>query len=395
MNPKILAPLVILALTGLGVLILIATAPRIEHVEPERAIPTVRVIDATPRAVRHRVRSQGTVAPRTESDLVSEVEGRIVWTAAGFAPGGFFRENDPLVRLERRDYELAIDRRRAAVRRAVSEREFAAAELARQEGLSAGGVASPSQLADARRAANVAEANVLDARAALEQAQRDLERTEIRAPYDGRIREERADVGQFVSRGAVLARVYATDFAEIRLPIADHQLAFLDVPAASAGTPIEIAGATVRLSATFAGVRTEWQGEVVRTEGEIDPKSRLVHVVARVEDPYGVREDVPSVPLAVGLFVQAEIEGPIVENAIVVPRYAMRDDSRILVVDDRNELHTREVEVLRIDRDEVLVQGPLSEGERICVSPLQVVVEGMTVRPVDDPSVLAGGSASL
>lgn len=387
MNPKLLAPIVILALTVLGVVVMVATAPSVEHVEAERAIPTVRVIEATPRTLRHTVRSQGTVTPRTEADLIPEVDGRVVWIAPSFAAGGYFAEGDSLIRLESRDYELARDRARAAVTRARSEREFAAAELKRQEGLSSGGVASVSQLADKRRAASVAEANLLDARAALEQAERDLARTEIHAPFDGRIRDEQVDVGQFVNRGTRIARVYATDYAEIRLPIPDDQLAFLNVSLPRAGEPVQIDDADVVLRATFAGRRAQWQGRLVRTEGEIDQRSRMVHVVARVEDPYrtnSASDDVP-VPLAVGLFVQAEIQGPVVEGAIKLPRYAMRNDSKILIVDGQDRLHTRDVSVLRIDRDEVLIKGPLPPGERICISPVQVVVEGMRVRTILEP----------
>ncbi len=233
-------------------------------------------------------------------------------------------------------------------------------------------------------AATVAEANWLDARAALEQANRDLDRTEIKAPFAGRIRDESVDVGQYVSQATSLATIYATDYAEIRLPIPDEQLAFLDVGTTAPGAPPELSQASVRLYAQFAGQRTEWTGQLVRTEGEIDQRSRMVNVVARVEDPYRSRATVPGVPLAVGLFVTAAIEGPEVPNAIVVPRYAMRNDNRILVVDADDRLHSRAVEILRIDRDRVLIQGPLREGERICVSPVQVVVEGMRVRPVHD-----------
>lgn len=384
MNPRLLAPILILLLSGVGVALMVWTTPRIEHVEVERAIPTVRVIDASPRTLRYTVRSQGTVTPRTEADLVAEVAGRVVWIAPSFAPGGFFSAGDPLIRLEARDYELARNRQRAAIQRATSEREFAAAELKRQEGLSSGGVASVAQLANARRAATVAEANLADARAALEQAERDLDRTRILAPFDGRLREEQADIGQFVNRGMVLARIYATDYAEIRLPIPDDQLAFLTAATSRPDAPDALEPADVRLSATFAGQRAEWQGQLVRTEGEIDQRSRMVHVVARVEDPYNTTSGVPRVPLAVGLFVNAEIEGPAVDDAIVVPRYAMRNDSRILIVDEQDRLHSRDVEILRIDRDEVIIKGPLPPGERICVSSLQVVVEGMQVRTVED-----------
>ncbi|MFK7898786.1 MAG: efflux RND transporter periplasmic adaptor subunit [Myxococcota bacterium] len=413
MNPKILAPLVIIALALLIFVVLIKTPPRIERVENDRAIPTVRVIDAQAQTLRHTVRTQGTVIPRTQADLVSEIAGRVIWVSPALAPGGFFEAGDPLLRIEKRDFELAQNRSRAALRRAAGERDFRQAELKRQEALSAKGVASPSQLADARRAAEVAEADWQDARAALEQATRDLDRTELRAPFQGRVREKNVDVGQFTNRGSVVGRLYATDYAEIRLPLADDQLAFLDLGPVLPGSlrDGEQADAPrVRLSATFAGRPAEWTGHIVRTEGEIDPRSRMINVVARVEDPYGAARatpkstaegesaatvktvettpnaapGIPFVPLAVGLFVKAEIEGPSVENVVLVPRYAMRNNGELLVVDSEDTLHTRSVDVLRIDRDEVLVQGPLAPGERVCISPLQIVVEGMAVRPIQD-----------
>ncbi|MBW2499614.1 MAG: efflux RND transporter periplasmic adaptor subunit [Deltaproteobacteria bacterium] len=388
MSQKLWAPLMIMVLSVLGAVLLVATAPSVEYKEPERAIPTVRTISAEPATIRHRVRTQGTVMPRTEADLVPEVSGRVVWIAPSLAPGGFFEKGEPLLRLERRDFELAVKRQRAAVQRAASEFEFAESELTRRQGLSDAGVASPSQLSEARRAAAVAEANLIDARAAREQAERDLERTEIRAPFDGRVRDEHVDVGQFVGRGNAVARIYATDYAEIRLPIPDHQLAFLDLPdPRRRDAVVEGEGPEVILSSIFAGRRHEWRGRLVRTEGEIDARSRMVNVVARVEEPYRSQEGDDRPPLAVGLFVEAEILGPEASDVIVVPRYAMRGDSTILVVNGENRLRTRRVQVLRIDRDDVLVQGPIGDDERICVSPVQIVVEGMVVRTVEDPAI--------
>ena len=382
---KFFAPLAVLALSLIGAFVIVATAPSVEYKEPERLIPTVRTIPASAGALRHRVRTQGTVAPRSEADLVPEISGRVVWISPSLAPGGFFEAGEPLLRLEKRDFQLTLRRQRAAVKRAASELEFASSELARRQGLSDAGVASPSQLSEARRAASVAEANLIDARAAYEQAQRDLERTEIVAPFDGRVREERADVGQFVARGNAIGRIYATDYAEIRLPIPDNQLAFLDLPDPRRRGEVEApVGPKVVLSAAFAGGRFEWIGEIVRSEGEIDAKSRMVNVVARVDDPYRADEGSNRPPLAVSLFVEAEIYGPEAENVVVVPRYAMRGPRAVLVVNAQEELRTREVEVLRLDRDDVLIQGPLGEGERICISPLQVVVEGMRVRTIED-----------
>ncbi len=390
-SKKLWVPVLIAALSLFGAFVIVATAPSVEYKEPERAIPTVRTIEAETETLRYQVRTQGTVAPRTESDLVPEVSGRVVWISPSLVAGGFFKKGDPLLRMERRDFELAVQRQRAAVERAASELDFAAAELRRRQSLSDAGVASPSQLGDARRTAAVAEANLADARAALEQAERDLERSEIVAPFDGRVREEQVDVGQFVARGGAIARIYATDYVEIRLPIPDHQLAFLDLPDPRRADAGAADGPAVTLTATFAGRRHEWQGRVVRTEGEIDLRSRMVNVVARVEDPY--RPDETRPPLAVGLFVEAAIEGPEARDVVVVPRYAMRGDSKILVVDAQGHLSTKPVHVLRIDRDRVLVQGPLGEGERICVSPIQVVVEGMAVHAVEEPVALVSESA--
>lgn len=382
---KVVLPLAILGLSIFGAFVIVATAPSVERKEPERAIPTVRTIAGETATLRHRVRTQGTVAPRTEADLVAEVPGRVVWLSPNFAPGGFFAEGDPLIRIETRDFELAVERQRAALKRAESEFEFAASELERREGLSDAGVASASQLGDARRAASVAEAAVIDARAALEQARRDLGRSTIRAPFDGRVRGEHVDVGQFVTRGNVIGKLYATDYAEIRLPIPDHEIAFLDLPDPRVPVPgTERQGPEVVLRAVFAGRPFEWTGRIVRTEAEIDAKSRMMNVVARVDDPYRASDAENRPPLAVGLFVEAEIIGPEAKDVIVVPRYALREGRKLLVVDRENRLRTREVRVLRIDRDDVLIQGPLGPGERICVSPIQVVVEGGPVHAVDE-----------
>jgi RND family efflux transporter MFP subunit len=388
---KWLAPMAVLLVALVGAVLLVATAPSVENVPPERALTTVRVVPAQPEDVRLWVRTQGTVAPRTESSLIPEVSGRVVWVAPSLASGGFFAEGDALLRVEAGDYEMAVSRARANVARAAGEAEHARSELERRETLSERQVASDSQLSEARRASRVGSATLSEARVALEQAERDLARTEVRAPFAGRVREERVDVGQFVSRGASVATLYATDVAEIRLPIADRQLAFLDFPGWRSGSVDE--GPEVTLRARFAGREHEWSGRVVRTEGEIDAKSRMVHVVARVDDPYGGPEADDRPAFAVGLFVHAEIAGPLAENVIVLPREAMRNEDRILVVDADDRLRYRGVEVLRIDRDDVLIRADIAASERIVLSPLQVAVEGMKVRPLEGPGARAASEA--
>jgi multidrug efflux pump subunit AcrA (membrane-fusion protein) len=337
MKKTVIIPALVLVLCCIGAFVLVATAPSIESKVPDRAVTAVRVRDPQPQSVPMWVRSQGTVEPRTESALVPEVSGRVVWVSPALVSGGFFDEGEPLLRVETRSYEMAVSRARAAVARARGEVDFAADELARQKGMSARNVASPAQLSAARRNDEVAKADLTDAAIGLEQASWDLERTTVVAPYRGRVRVESVDVGQVILR------------------------------------------------AQFAGKENTWRGLVVRTEGEIDPKSRMVHVVARVEDPYAIADQSQDrAPLAVGLFVHAEIRGPAAEDVIVVPRYAMRDANHILVIDRDDLLRIRKVEILRIDGEEVLIRGSLEPGERLCVSPVQVVVDGMKVTTIQD-----------
>jgi len=385
---------VVLPLTVLGVclaasVLLVVTSPAVVSIAPERVLPSVRVLEIAPTEVRLSVASQGTVAPRSEAELVPEVSGPVVWVSPALVSGGFFEAGDLLLRIDAGDYEAAVARADAAVARALGEAEHAGASLERRESLSKRDVASASQLSDARRAARVAAANLAEARVALEQAERDLARTGIRAPFAGRVREERVDVGQFASRGQALGTLYATDLAEIRLPIADAELAHLALPGLSA--PADAEGPAVVLRASFAGREHHWRGRVVRTEGEIDARSRMVHAIAQVEDPYAADDSRP--PLSVGLFVRAEIEGRLARDVLVAPRGALREDDRLLVVDADDRLRLRASRVLRVGRDEVLVRARLEPGDRVCASNPPVAVDGMAVSAVTDAPPPAGIAA--
>ncbi len=383
---KLVLPGAVLAGACVFALLLLITAPKVESLSPERQLLTVRVMQAKPASMRLIVRSQGTVAPRTESAVVPEVSGRVLWTSPALVSGGFFEEGELLLRIDPLDYEIRVTKTRAALARAEGELDHARQTRERLDGLAAREIASPSQLDDVRRNLRVAKASLDEAKANLTQARRDLARTEIRAPYSGRVRDERVDVGQFVSVGASIATIYATDYVDIRLPIPDSQLAYLDLPLFRSSDALA-EGPEVVLHARFAGAEHSWTGRIVRTEGEIDSKSRMVHVVARVEDPYratgdSVTGDAVSAPLAVGLFVRAEIEGSEVRNVVVVPREALRDGNSILLLDDEDRLRRQPVEVLRVERDRVLVRD-VPAGARICVSPLQVFVDGMRVRALE------------
>jgi len=379
-----LAALAVLVVGGLTAFLFVELRPEAERRERETPPPIVRTVVVQPQAVDLDVRSQGTVRPRTQSQLVAQVAGRIVATAESFADGGFFDAGQMLVRIDPSDYRLAIEGGQAALAQARTrlEREQAEAEVARQEWEELG-TGEPSslvlrrpQLAEARAAVEAAEAQV-------ERARLDLARTTVEAPFAGRVREKRVDVGQYVSPGTPLATVYATDAAEVRLPVEKRQLAFLDV-----GLGYEAAqgiGPPVELSGELGGRTRTWRGRIVRTAGEIDPQTRMLDLFARVDDPFNRNGSPQASPLPVGLFVEARIAGRTLEGAFVVPRAALRPAARgrgdeVLAVDGEGRVRFRTVEVVRTVGDDAVVAAGLDAGDRVIVSRLEEAVDGMRVR---------------
>ncbi len=388
MMRKIFIPGLIVIASVFGALTLMATSPKLEPSIPEPIPATVRVMAVQPESVQLTVHSQGTVAPNTESELIPEVSGRIEWISPSLVNGGNFEKGEELLRLEDRDYRSTQERARAALSRAEAEYQHAQFEYQRLQSLEARQLTSRSMLENSLRAYRVAEAALQEARAGYAQASRDLERTRITAPFTGLVRKESVDIGQFVSRGNPIATIYASADAEVRLPIADRQLAFLKLPVGIRGELPEAMQPKVTLSADYAGQHLEWYGRIVRTEAQIDTMSRMVHVVARIAN------EGQAAPLSVGLFVNAEIQGLTAEDVVVLPRVALRDGNNVLVVDQDNHLRFREVEPLRLYQDEVLIKNGLGPGERVCISPLQTAVDGMPVNPIpaaaDDQPIVTG-----
>jgi len=387
---KVLLPLVVVVGAGLAAYGMFLSRPPVETQAPVIVPPSVRVQRVTFDSVTLTVASQGTVQPRTSSQLVPEISGPVIEVAPSFAVGGFFEAGDVLLRIDPFDYQQAVITGRSQLAQAELRfaQEEAEAEVARREWQDLGrGDASAltlrqPQIEDAR-------ASVAAAEAALDRAARDLERADVKAPYAGRVQSKDVDVGQFVNKGNTVARIYAVDSAEIRLPLPDEELAYVDVPLSYRGATRR-SSPRVTISSNFAGREHTWEGRIVRTEGEIDPVSRMVHVVAEVRDPYAPGSDPRRPPLSSGMFVEAEITGATVNDVVVLPWAALRGRSQVLVVDDANRLHFRDVEILRSTSEEVIIRAGLTEGEKVCISPLDTVTDGMVVRVVDDDLQLAG-----
>ena len=364
---------------------IIATGPQLDPQPPAVNAPMVRTSPAVHETVQLTAITHGTVLPRTESELVPEVSGRVIGISPAMVSGGFFRQGDLLLEIDPLDYEVGLEQAKAALASSRSELTNATKAHERQLDLAERQSTSQSQKDDALNRLHFAQASLREARARLSRARRDLERTRITAPYDGRVRSERVDIGQFVNRGAPVASLYATDVAEVRLPLHDEELAYLDLPLA--GTPFEDRQARAILRAQFAGEQHTWEGQIVRTEGELDPQTRMINVIAQVDAPYQQTGNRP--PLAVGLFVEAEIVGHQVDNIFVLPRSALQQNEQIYVVGDDNRLQFRDITILRSVAEEIYISDGIRPGELICLSPVNNAIPGMLVQPVTETDRVA------
>ena len=372
--------------------VLMATAPQPEQAEVEARPSAVFVAQAERQPVQLEVRTQGEVRPFTEIDLTAQVSGRIAFVNPDFVEGGFFEAGETIVQLEDEDYRLAVTRAEALVaqRRQQLIREQAEADLAREEWESLGdGEASPLTLREPQLAE--AQAQLAAAQASLEEARLNLRRTRISAPFDGRVREKSADLGQFVGAGARLGRVFATNLVQVRLPLTNEELGLLGMPLAfRAGE--DAPGPEVVLSADVAGGRHQWRGEVVRTDSAIDPQTRTLFAMVEVPDPYGAAAEAAGAPLAVGLFVDATIQGRRLEDAFALPRSALRGSDQVFVAMPDETLSIRTVDVVSSSPDRVVVTSGVEAGELVVTSPLRAPADGMAITPLGpDGEPLYGG----
>jgi RND family efflux transporter MFP subunit len=359
-----------------------------EIVQPDPPSMLVDVMEANSEQVQITIRAQGSVGPRTQTVLVSEVSGLIIKVSPAFVAGGFFKKGDILVQIDDRNYRADVKRAEASVASAQTlvTRETGLADYAESDWQKAKPNFSSSKAASdlALRKPQLAEAfaNLEFAKADLAKRQGDLDRTMIRAPYDGLVREKRADIGQYVAAGTELAVSFATDIAEIRLPLPDKELPYLDLDPLDHASAEKVAssGPQVSLFAEIGGIQNTWTGHIVRTEGVFDEKSRVLYLVAQIEDPYNQLSNRWSAPLRIGTFVQAEIKGRRVDNIIKLPRKVLQGDDRIWTVAEDNLLKLSKVDLLRSDETHIYVRSGINNGDLICLSALNNPLPGTKVR---------------
>lgn len=374
---KVILPIGIILLGILGKMALTSMKKPPEKKEDAVKALLVDVQSVVKQNLNHQVQSQGTVKPKHNSLLVSEVNGRIIELSEVFIAGGFFARDEVLIRIDPADYETAVKSSEAnlAKAQAALQEEKARAKVAETEWKSfTSGNAPELYLRKPQLARELA--NVRSAEADLERAQRDLQRTVIRAPFAGMVKEKSAEFGQFVSRGANLGSLYGTEIAEVRLPLTDNDLAYIQLPYGNNNNT----GVKVTLTARVAGVEQQWPATIVRSEGVVDEKSRVIYAVAQLSDPYGLNSD--KKPLSYGRFVQATIQGNYAQDVVVLPRHTLNADNQVLVITD-NKVQMRRVDILRMDEDFVYVSGGLNEGDVYATSVIPNPMNGLAVRTSD------------
>ncbi|MDB4034620.1 efflux RND transporter periplasmic adaptor subunit [Pseudomonadales bacterium] len=366
---------------------IIMSRPMPEQLTVSETTSAIRAMTVVKESLRLKIRSEGTVTPKTQTNVIPEIKGRVTWISPNLVVGGYFQAGDLLVTIDAADYEARTGLAQAQLLRAEAELEHKRFELQRLQTLIKDNLVSQSNLENAARAHKIAKANVIESKINLAQAERDLSRTKITAPFEGMVRSESIDIGQFVQQGAPIASIYASDAVEVRLPIVNAQLAYLDPANLQRGELDPATAPMIRLTARYAGTSFVWRGQLARTEGEIDAQSRMITAVARVRQD-NQSPDVP--PLQVGAFVAAEIEGQYLNDIVRLPRAALRPNSQVLIIDGDNRLRFRAVNVLRLENDFVLIDSGLESGEVVNLSPIQTVVDGMRVSLTFEPTADRG-----
>ena len=348
-------------------------------VEPPTLLVTVET--ANLEDVTFEVESQGSVVPRTQTTLMSEVSGQIVEVSPSFVSGGFFKKGDVLIRIDSRKYETALKRARANVAKAetsvATEKALSGYALDDWKKLQRlqGSKGRASDLALRKPQLQEAMAELTSMEASQEEALEDMNRTVIRAPYDGMVREKIADVGQFVNVGAQLALTFAVDYAEVRLPISQSDLRYLDLERIDD----QKQALPVRLTAVVNGDESTWSANVVRSEGVFDPNSRVMYVVAQISDPYDIMATGKD-KLRIGSFVRARIEGVAGGELFRIPRHALYRGTTIWIVDDESRIQPRELSIVRTDDVFAYANGGIDDGDLFCITPIDQPLPGTLVR---------------
>lgn len=378
-------PLAIIGLLGLIALLIRMNPPEAQQrspfTGPQMVVDTLTVMRGD---YQVRLRSYGTVQPRTRSTLIAQVGGQIVSVNPNVRDGGFFEKGDILASIDPRDYQADVRISEAAMmdaRQALAEAEARTVQ-AREDWQRLGNSGDAPELVLRLPQLEAAKARVISAESALQKAKLDLERTDIVAPFAGRILRKLADVGQVVSTNTPVAEIYATDSIEIRLPLRNRDLGFIELPERYRYTDVErgTSSKVTILSDLFDG--DSWDAQLVRTEGAIDESARQLHVIAQINDPFA-HSDENRAPLKIGQYVTAQLTGKELTDVLVIPNTAIYQGTYVYVVVD-DLLQRRDIGIAWQNDDEAIVASGLEHGDALVTTPLGQVTSGIRVSVTGD-----------
>jgi RND family efflux transporter MFP subunit len=372
-------------IAGAVVFIMLKKPP--ERKEQDLQAPLVEVVQLHSKNIPMVVQGYGTVKPKVEVDIIPEVAGKVVYIHPELIVGGFIPADQAILRIDPRDYELAVRQAEAAVADAkvLLETEQAEAEVARIEWKQLHPDTEPtSPLVLRQPQIRKAKALLDSSEAQLATAQLRLERTNLSLPFDVLITTESVDLGQYVVMGQALAKGYGTGSVEIEVPLMDSELAWFDIfenSIFSNGSSNSAKGTPAEVKATFAGTEHTWKGVVVRTAGQVDKTSRMISVVVEVADPFDAKNGRP--PLLPGIFAEVLIQGNTLRNAIAVPRDAIRQGNQMWIVNG-NRLGVRALDIVRADKNFAYVVSKDFDNAKVVISSLDAAIDGMKVRTKAD-----------
>lgn len=369
--------------------------------EKEDVIKAIPVLTAVPvqEDVTLSVNVQGEAQARTQINIVPQVSGLITYMSPKFIEGGRFKKGDLLIRIDPAEFELRIVQARANVAQAetVISRETSESQMARRDWEELGREGQPSALTLRQPQMAEARAQLESAKARLAEAELQLSRTEIYAPFNGRVITRRVDQGEFVTTGTRLGEVYATNVVDVRLPMTNEDLRraglTLDYNASESAASHGSRGVPVTLTADIAGIFSEWQGRIIRTDSRFDSQTRVLFAYAEVKDPFGSGAS-NGTPLAPGVYVNAQITGQTLSNIIKVPRTALRGKDKVYVATADNKLSIKTVTVLSSDRESAILDGGITRDMRVITSPIRGAAEGMKIETVSSSASAASDTPS-
>lgn len=374
---KVGIPIIIIV----AAVIVLATMVMLKPVpEKKEVISKKFLVDAVPiftEDVEFLVYAQGSVEPKHQTMLSTQVSGRIVSISDKFDEGGFFNKGDILVELETDDYQTDLLLAEAEVARAQAslDEEIARSKVAESEWSSINS-GTPPELGLRKPQLAREKANLKAAMANIERAKRNLSRTKITAPYDGLVKSRMIDIGQFAPMGTQIGEVFSTGAAQVRLPLTDNDVAFIG--------DLQSEQPMVSLSADIAGKRHFWQGKLIRDEAVLDSARRVIYGVVEIVDPYNLNGSTHVSSLKFGRFVSAAVSGVNVKDVVKLPRFVMRLDGTVLTVTEQNTIQINTVDVMRADEDFVYISGGLPYDQKVVMSVVSTPYNGMPVRFTDD-----------